>query len=186
MATLAVVQTVGYYGSTHDEELVVPLKRRMDPINNSHPPSPARKTTKWIFACLMGMTAAAVASSAIVLLVSIRESSGPAISTEESFLLHASDRADDDKCVPASGPWPTGAFSTQQDDDSVNRSGPYVTCFASTTGGYCWSHAYYDSPDWYPCKPQGFGEVWAFDGPNDDIYLEKVETCGTGCTKFSS
>ena len=40
-------------------------------------------------------------------------------STEPSFLLHASVGADDNKCVPASGLWPTNSIS--RDDDAVGR-----------------------------------------------------------------
>ena len=103
------------------------------------------------------------------------------VSTEESFFLQDRGGADDDKCLPASGPWPTGAVSIEYDDDDGHH-GPYVTCFVSTTGGYCWSHSHYVSGDWKPCTPNGFGEVWAFDSPSDDTH---PETCGTACTEFS-
>ena len=34
--------------------------------------------------------------------------------------------------------------------------------------GMCWSHSYFDSGDWHPCTPNGFGAGWAFDTPEDD------------------
>ena len=120
----------------------------------------------------MGMTAA-VASSAMVLFTIMDVSNQG--STEPSFLLHASVGADDDNCVPASGPWPTGSVST----DYAAYS-PFVTCFVSTTGGYCWSHSYYDGDTWNACTPYGFDEgAWSVHYPSKD------ETCGTPCTEFS-
>ena len=135
---------------------------------------------------IIGLTTAVLSvSSATLFFSGIMDSSGPA-QTGESFLLNDSDGADDDKCLPAAGPWPSGSVSTHEhdDDDDDGPSGPYVTCFASTTGGYCWSHSYYAGEgDWQPCKPNGFGEAWAFDSPSDDTHLE---TCGTACTEFAS
>ena len=185
MATLAVVQSVADYGATHDEELVVPLTVRMvDPPSRS-PPAWTRK--KWMWAGLMGLTATAVASSA-VLSFSILDFSNQE-STAPSVLLQARGGADDNTCVPASGPWPTGAVSRQRsvhDDDHAVRSGPFLTCF-SLRGGedYCWSHSKYWSGDWYPCTPNGgFGpQGWAFDLTRNS--LGSIETCCTGCTKFA-
>ena len=142
---------------------------------------------------IIGMTAA-VASSAFLLFLSVQASlSGPAL-TGESFLLHVNDRADDSKCVPASGPWPTGSVSTDDDSDDGLTDRPYVTCFSSPYH-HCWSHSYYDSSgDWKPYTPNGFGKEWVFDSPSDDdgpwpfdghVTLHQVESCGTPCTEFS-
>ena len=110
------------YGSFHDEELVVPLPL-MDHnrTNSKHPSSstPSWKTKKLMCAGIIGMTAA-VASSALLLFSIIKKLSGTA-PTEELFLLHASVGADDDKCVAATGPWPTGSKSYMQDDDETRR-----------------------------------------------------------------
>ena len=158
------------------------------------------KTKKLMCAGIIGMTAA-VASSALVF-YSIMDYSNQD-STASSFLLHASVGADDNKCVPASGPWPAGSGS--QDDDGEEAfgasDGPYVTCFASTTGGHCWSHSYIDSwGNWQPCTPQGYGAGWESGSLKTDDYssgsmgvsghtfvsLSAIQTCGTGCTEFSS
>ena len=186
------------YGSFHDEELVVPLPL-MDHnrTNSKHPSSstPSWKTKKLMCAGIIGMTAA-VASSALLLFSIIKKLSGTA-PTEELFLLHASVGADDDKCVAATGPWPTGSKSYMQDDDDDTslqpHSGPYVSCFVSTTGGYCWSHSYYGDGDWKPCTPNGYGVEWSIDSASYDDYQatissiqHPVETCGTGCTEFSN
>ena len=139
---------------------------------------------------------AAVASSALLFFsimdFPIQESTVP------SFLLHAS-VGDDSKCVAASGPWPTGAVSQDNDGDEVMGAsdGPYVTCFTAA-GGYCWSHSYYDGGDWKQCTPNGSG--WSVFSNSDDTYtsgamgvsghttitLSAVATCGGGCTEFSS
>ena len=181
MATLVVVEggdfDVDDYGSTHDEELVVPLTLMVD-----HPGSnPSWKTKKLTFAGIIGMTAT-VAPSALLFL-SIMDSSGQA-QTEESFLLN--DRGPYSKCVPASGPWPEGSFSLGDDDD-VDK--PFKTCFINThvaTGNYCWSHSYIDGwGNWQPCTPQGFGEEWAFEFDMETQITQGLCTCGTGCTEFS-
>ena len=136
---------------------------------------------------ILGLIATAVASSAL-LFFSILDFSKQE-STAPSVLLHASDRADDDKCIPASGPWPGWISRKHSDVDDDNpydpRNRPFQTCF-SLRGGedYCWSNSYYDSGDWKPCKPNGFGpQGWAFlltrNNPGN------IETCGTGCTKFA-
>ena len=84
---------------------------------------------------IIGLTTAVLSvSSATLFFSGIMDSSGPA-RTGESFLLNDSDGADDDTCVAASGPWPIGSVSTNEVDDDDGPSGPYVTCFASTTGG---------------------------------------------------
>ena len=189
MATLAVVPTVADYGAAHDEELlVVPVTLRMvDPPSRS---PPAWKMTKWMWASILGLTATAVVSSASVLFVSILDFSKQEGSAQ-SFLLRASGGADDDKCVPASGPWPTDNVSRQHsdvdDDDQPYhlQNQRFKTCF-SLRGGedYCWSHSYYDSGDWNPCKPNGFGpQGWAFVLTRNGV--GNIETCGTGCTKFA-
>merc|ERR1711865_149312 len=116
--------------------------------------------------------------------------SGGAARTEEAFLLQARGGANDDTCVPATGPWPTGAVS-QDDDGGVDvggSDGPYVTCFTAA-GGYCWSHSYYDD-GWKSCQPHGSG--WTVYTLSDDIYaddgdsLHSIATCGTACKTFSS
>ena len=73
---ILVVQAVDDYGSTHDEDIVVPLTMTMDPTNTNNHLSPSKKktTTKWMVACILGLTAAAVVFSA-VLFVSRKESS---------------------------------------------------------------------------------------------------------------
>ena len=74
MTILVVQSVVKEYGSTQD--IVVPLTMTMDPTNTNNHLSPSKKktTTKWMVACILGLTAAAVVSSA-VLFVSRMESS---------------------------------------------------------------------------------------------------------------
>ena len=161
-----------------DEELVVPTK---------HPRSstPSWKTKKLLMcAGIMGMTAA-VASSVMVLFTILDVSNQE--STEPSFLLNDRGGADDDTCLPASGPWPTGRASRQG-----NAPHPYVTCFVSTTGGYCWSHSFYNGDYWEPCTPNGFYQnMWNVHSPHDNDFYDDVsgdlpvETCGTPCTEFT-
>jgi hypothetical protein len=147
----------------------------------------------------MGMTAA-VASSAMVLFTIMDYSNQD--STASSFLLHASVGADDDHCVVASGPWPAGSVS-KDDDISADTHNlehhPFVTCFVSTTGGYCWSHSYYNGDYWEACTPNGFLNefTWSVHSPHDSTVDDEfsvespqsgdlpVETCGTPCTEFS-
>jgi len=137
---------------------------------------------------IMGMTAA-VASSVMVLFTILDVSNQE--STEPSFLLNDRGGADDDTCLPASGPWPTGRASRQG-----NAPHPYVTCFVSTTGGYCWSHSYYDwiDDEWNACTPNGFEDrTWSVhtivenvdDGGHYYAY-NAVETCGTPCQEFET
>ena len=175
------------YGSIYDEELVVPLTLMVQ-HPRSHP-SKIWKMKKVLCAGIIGMTAAVTSST--VLFYSIMNFSKQA-RTEPSFLLHASVGADDSKCIPASGPWPTGAVSKKDDDDDdggSSSSGPYVTCFAlnvdqdyddeyespaavaaaevAAAADHCWSHSHYESGDWKPCKPKGFfgTQGWSFDSP---------------------
>ena len=181
------------YGSTHDEELVVPLTLRdHNRTNTKHPSSTPSCTTKKLLMCagIMGMSAA-VASSAMVLFTIMDVSNQG--STEPSFLLHASVGADDDHCVQASGPWPTGSVSTDDDTHYLEHH-PFVTCFVSTTGGYCWSHSYYNGDYWEACTPNGFDELmWSVHSPDphdNNVFDDKsddlpVENCGTPCTEFS-
>ena len=85
------VQAVNDYGSTQDEDIVVPL-----PLVTDNRPSPSKNTKKLMRACIIGMAVAAVVSSAL-LFVSRMDSSVRA-STDESFLL----RRADEKNLPAS------------------------------------------------------------------------------------
>lgn len=73
---LVVQVAVDDYGSTQDADIIVPLTMTMDPTNTNNHLSPSKKktTTKWMVACILGLTAAAVVSSA-VLFVSRKESS---------------------------------------------------------------------------------------------------------------
>ena len=90
MALLVVQTAVEEYGSTHDKDLVVLI----------HPPSPSKKTTtKWMVACILGLTATVMVSSATLLFVSRRDAT---IHTDEAFLLHRKDGT----CVMQSGAWP--------------------------------------------------------------------------------
>merc|ERR1711865_274513 len=100
--------------TTHDEERVVP----------SGMTSWTTKKAGVVLLGLLGLTAMVA--------------SGGAARTKEAFLLQASGGADDNKCVPATGPWPTGAVSQDDDGNGEGASdGPYVTCFTAR-GGYCW------------------------------------------------
>jgi len=85
------VQAVNDYGSTQDADIVVPLTL----VTDNHP-SRSKNTKKLMWACIIGMTVAAVVSSAL-LFVSRMDSSVRA-STDESFLL----RRADEKNLPAS------------------------------------------------------------------------------------
>ena len=182
------------YGSTHDEEIVVPLTlmdHNCNSTNTKHPSSiPSWKTKKLMFAGIIGMTAA-VASSAMLFL-SIMDFPKQE-STEPSFLLHQPDGG----CVAASGPWPENTPSgaraddddnIQDDDDNPYSSHPYVTCFSFKGGqDQCWSKSYMDSyRHWQPCKPKGYGAGWEFGKPtNDNDDTSKTPTCGTPCTTFA-
>merc|ERR1711865_1131181 len=168
------------YGSTLDKkERVVPSGMMMESPSSSSPPLWKTKKAGVVLLGLLGLTAMVA--------------SGGAARTEEAFLLQARGGANDDTCVPATGPWPTGAVS--QDDDGEQdegaSDGPYVTCFTAR-GGYCWSHSYYDD-GWKSCTPHGSGwSVYAHTDDDDCLglghtaTLKGVPTCGTGCTEFSS
>ena len=177
MASL--VRETDNYGATHDDERVVPLAT-MDPNNcadsNTNPAGNPSWNTKKFLLGIMGMTA--VVASGASLFLSIIDSSGRQARTAEAFLLNDHGGADDDNCLPASGPWPTGSKPYSPYITCLHS--PFVTCFVSTTGGYCWSHSYYDGDTWNACTPYGFDEgAWSVHYPSKD------ETCGTPCTEFS-
>ena len=178
------------YGSTHDEELVVPLT--LMEHNRNHPntkhlsSNPSWKMKKLMCVGIIGMTVA-VASSALVFLSIMDFSKQESI--EPSFLLHASvGTKNDNTCVAASGPWPTNSvsgFNTDIDDSfSVGQDGAkkaFVSCFtfhqtvAERARGdqpfLCCSHSYYDpgGPGWKECTPYGMGaQGWSIDSPGDD------------------
>jgi hypothetical protein len=198
------------YGAIHDEDdeaLVVPWATMVVNKENTSKQDPGMTTKKFLLG-IMGVTAVVASGASLFYSVLVDSSGRHARTPAEAFLLN--DRGDD-KCVPASGPWPAGAVS--MDDDSYKEHSPFVTCFVSTTGGYCWSHSYYNSETWQACTPYGFDEkMWSIyerhndisvktrDGADDDgaanpldqiyYYEDKysyvpLETCGTPCTKFS-
>merc|ERR1711865_1199202 len=168
--------------TTHDAERVVP----------SGMTSWTWEKAGVVLLGLLGLTAMVASGGAAPIFPSLVTSSESA-RTEEAFLLQARGGANDDTCVPATGPWPTGAVS-QNDDaepDTGASDGPYVTCFTAR-GGYCWSHSYYDD-GWKSCTPHGSGwSVYAHTDDDDCLglghtaTLKGVSTCGTGCTEFSS
>lgn len=132
--TPVVREVVEDYGAIHDEELVVVVPGTLQEHNCTHTQQPSR-TPSWITkkklcaGSIIRLTAA-VASSVFLLFLSVQASSGPA-RTAEAFLLQAYDGAtNDNTCLPASGLYPTGVIS--QDDDTNNK--PYVTCY-SLRGG---------------------------------------------------
>jgi hypothetical protein len=162
-------------------------------VTENHPTSPSerktRTTTTWMIACILGLTAAAAVSRA-VLFVSRRESSyvlRATDRTEETFLLHRKDGT----CVVQSGAWPYSTAS-HDDDDQVALFGPFATCFVSQGGvaasDYCWSRSYYDGDDWKPCKPQGYGSdgwtIYADCNDNDACVRNEFNGCGPPCTEF--
>ena len=168
MVILVVVKAaVEDYGSTYDEDIVV--------LN--HPPSPLKKmTTKWMVVCLLGLTAAALMSSA-VLFVSRRESSTilrAATRTEEAFLLHRKDGT----CVVRSGAWPPGT-TTALDGDS-----PFAACYELldddlAKNDLCWSQSFYSKyGNWNPCLSKGFGSAGWTAG------YGRINDCGPPCTEF--
>ena len=187
------------YGSTHDEERVVPSGMMMEYPSNSPPSWKTKKAGAVLLGLLVG------ASLVFPSLVTFSE---PA-RTAEAFLLQALGGANDDTCVPASGPWPAGAVSLENNDEGKNgHSGPFVTCFqfqgndrAYYADG-CWSHSYYADGYWKACTPEGYGaQGWSYDSPGHDdgsyddaltepfdgfFNPEPVATCGTPCTTFSS
>ena len=185
MATLVVAGEVDVevdvedYGSTYNEERVVP----------SGMTSWTTKKAGVVLLGLLGLTAMVASGGAAPIFPSLVTSSESA-RTEEAFLLQARGGANDGTCVPATGPWPTGAVSQNDDgeQDEGASDGPYVTCFTAR-GGYCWSHSYYDDGDWKQCTPHGSGwSVYAPTAADDRGYttLKGLPTCGTGCTEFSS
>ena len=151
---LVVQVAVDDYGSTQDADIFVPLTMTMDPTNSNNHPSPSKKkkttTTKWMVACILGLTAKAVVLSSAVLFVSRIYSSSvlrAAIRTEEAFLLHHKDGT----CVPASGACPPGTETVTDagtnsflDDDVNYFSCPYSTCLV-LQNDRCWSHSYINS-----------------------------------------
>ena len=174
--------------TTHDKkERVVPSGMMMESPSSSSPPLWKTKKAGVVLLGLLGLTAMVASGGAALVFPSLVTSSESA-RTEEAFLLQAR-VGDDNKCVPATGPWPTGAVSQNDDgeQDEGASDGPYVTCFTAR-GGYCWSHSYYDDGDWKPCTPHGSG--WLVYGPTNDDWrntpLQGLPTCGTGCTEFSS
>ena len=179
MALLVVQTAVEEYGSTHDEDLIVPI----------HPPSPSKKTTtttKWMVAGILGLTATAMVSSATLLFVSRRDAT---TRTDEAFLLHRKDGT----CVAQSGAWPYG--TTSYDDDGADHaSGPYAICFQLQGGvaqnDFCWSRSHINGDgDLDPCKPQGYGsDGWLVynvcDESTDFCTKKAVHDCGRPCTEF--
>ena len=154
---IVVVRAVDDYGATHDEEeLVVPLTV-LDHHRTitKHPISsctPSWKTKKLLMcAGIIGMTAA-VASSALMIFSIVEYSNQD--STAPSFLLHTSVGNDDNKCLPAKGPWPAGALlSAGNNEDDA----PFITCFSVQWGkNYCWSHSFYANNFWQSCTPKGY------------------------------
>ena len=205
MATLVVAGEVDIdvdvedYGSTQNEERVVPSGMMMEYPSNSPPSWKTKKAGAVLLGLLVG------ASLVFPSLVTFSE---PA-RTAEAFLLQARGGANDDTCVPASGPWPAGAVSLENNDEGKNgHSGPFVTCFqdqGNDDRAYyadgCWSHSYYADGYWKACTPEGYGaQGWSYDSPGHDDTLscwwcesnegvfnpEPVATCGTPCTTFSS
>ena len=176
---ILVVQAVDDYGSTHDEDIVVPI----------NPRSPSKKKTKkWMVACVLGLIAAVLVPSALL----FGESTSvlrATTRTNEAFLLHRKDGT----CVVQSGAWPYGTAS-YDDDGADHASGPYGTCFQLQGGVaqnyFCWSRSHINGDgDWDPCKPQGYGsDGWTIYADCDDttgICLgEVVHDCGRPCTEF--
>ena len=155
--------------TTHDKkERVVPSGMMMESPSSSSPPLWKTKKAGVVLLGLLGLTAMVASGGA---------------RTEEAFLLQAR-VGNDNKCVAATGPWPTNAVSQSDDGEQAfgASGGPYVTCWTAA-GGYCWTHSYYDDGDWKPCTPHGSG--WSVYTNDDDTY-DDVATCGTGCTEFSS
>ena len=199
MVILVVQEAVDDYGATQDKDTVVPLTM----VAENRPPSPSKKmtTTKWMVVwCIIGLTAAAVASSAL-LFVSKTDSSSvlrATTRTEEAFLLHRKDGT----CVAQSGAWPFGTGSVD-DDATFGPNTPYATCFINSSvvsynddnssSDLCWSRSYKNSDgDWKPCKPKGYGSGgWAeygkpkaYVGGDWDGSGKKLDVCGPPCTLF--
>ena len=191
MTILVVQSVVKEYGSTQD--IVVPLTMTMDPTNTNNHLSPSKKktTTKWMVACILGLTAAAVVSSAMLFVSRMEFSSGlRATRTKEAFLLHRKDGT----CVVQSGDWRSNqAEGVDDDNDDDVTSHPYSTCYIdnNVSPGLCWSRSYINGDgDWLPCKPLGYGRGGWFEDPTngygymDNGEHEKINHCGPPCTEF--
>ena len=149
------------------------------------------KTKNLMCAGIIGMTAAVASSTLVFYSIMDKQTS-----TVPSFLLHASVDADDNKCLPASGPWPAGSVSNGNGDVDDEPTAPFVTCYTFQGGeNYCWTHSYYDD-GWRQCFPDGDG--WSIFNPNTEYTTSSflwfpdhkmkrlpVEGCGTGCTAVS-
>ena len=187
-----IVGEVDDYGSTQERLLLVPLAMTNHNYTNSNNPTLSMNRKKFVFG-IIGL--AAVVASGASLFYSTMDSSVPS-KPEESSLLN--DGGGGDKaCVPASGPWPKGSLSL---NDDAGDNSPYATCFSLMKNGapvgHCWSKSYKDYwGNWQPCTPNGFErdgvQWWEFaplQGPNtrkDSLGLIVFETCGTACTGFS-
>jgi len=193
--------------TTHDKkERVVPSGMMMESPSSSSPPLWKTKKAGVVLLGLLGLTAMVASGGAALVFPSLVTSSEPA-RTEEAFLLQAS-VGDDNTCVAATGPWPTGAVSQIEDSQIADNAsnGPYVTCFrfygSDGSDKQCWSHSYYNYNDgiWDPCWPYPkatFGRGWQTDSPMTDriidvpygppirvFTLQPMATCGTACTGF--
>merc|ERR1711865_740390 len=95
--------------TTHGKkERVVPSGMMLEsPSSSSPPPSWKTKKAGVVLLSLLGLTAMVASGGAALVFPSLVTSSEPA-RTEEAFLLQAR-VGNDNKCVPATGPWPTGA-----------------------------------------------------------------------------
>lgn len=197
MATLVVVGDAvdvdvdGYgYGSTHDDELVVPSGMMMN-----HPSNPSWKTKKAVVVLLsiLGLTAVVASGGASMVFPSIVNSLEQA-RTEESFLLHdggGGGRSVYD-CVVASGSWPQVNGDL---DKGGGSSQPFVSCFSTwheKNQQYlqCWSRSHYAGTDndwdWdEACEPEGYGSVWEYADPNGWNNEGETTSCGRPCTAFN-
>ena len=207
MTTLVVVGDavdVDGYGSTHDQDLVVPSGMMMNHLSNQ-----SWKTKKAVLVLLsiLGLTTV-VASSASMFFPSIVNSSEQ-VRTEESFLLQdGGGYPKPTDCVVASGSWPAG-------DQELNIDGsgtqPFVSCFSTWNkwGGpnlQCWSRSHYVKMDdgcivpdddkgcWNneACVPDGFYRyypsrwLWGMEYANPNGWNVEGETasCGVPCGVF--
>ena len=188
------------YGATHDdEERVLPSGMRRESPSSSPPPAwTTQKAGGGVLLGLLGLTAVVMASSGALRVFPFLVTSSEPARPAEAFLLQARGGADDDNCVPATGPWPAGAVSLGNNGNEKGHTGPFVTCFtfAGNDAAQCWSHSYYDDGDWNACTPQGYGAAgWQIDDPHDDDQLNDdkalvrhnhpLESCGTPCTEFT-
>ncbi|OEU14249.1 hypothetical protein FRACYDRAFT_240782 [Fragilariopsis cylindrus CCMP1102] len=186
-----IVGEVDDYGSTQEGLLLVPLAMTNHNYTNSNNPTLSMNRKMFVFG-IIGL--AAVVASGTSLFYSIMDSSSVQAKSESSLL---NDGGGDKTCVPASGPWPRGSVSL---NDDAGDNSPYATCFSLMKNGapigYCWSKSYKDYwGNWQPCTPNGFerdGVQWWEFAPlqghntlNDSLGLIVFETCGTACTGFS-